>query len=450
MRILAASSPIYAHTVNAVPFLDGLAEQGEEVHRAVATPFLNMAGPGTIWDTGSVPPFTPPTGRVSEASRRYAWLLEDARERAGQVRRVVEEVRPDVVLTDSLGYAAVLTCEQLGVPWVSFGDGPLHYPDRFTPPFGAGLPFRTPAPWRWRNAVVQQVSRRVLMAPAQRRYRSLRAELGLGPGRAPVLEACLSPDLHLHCGVPELEYPREDLPAHVRFVGALRPPVPAGWEEPSWWGQLVEGRSGDVVLATQGTLRGDVQEVLAPTLEMLRRTGRPGVLATGAGDPSLLGGPGYVAGADGSGVAVESFVPYERVLPHAGVLVTNGGWTGVLLALAHAVPVVQVGRTEEKADIGRRVEWAGAGLHLSDARGLDGAVDRILSDPSFRAGARRVAGALARLDPGREGARLIPRVASPGAARDGRTIVGRLRTQPEKIRWPGQRRTPSEGGSGDG
>ncbi len=414
VRVLAASAPIYAHTLNAVPFLAGLADRGAEVHWGVASPWADLAVGvrARLWDTGPVPPYVGRRGRVRDVSARYDWLLADASERVGAVARLIETLAPDVVLTDSLGHAAALACELLGVPWVSFGDGPLHYPEATTPPFGAGLPYRTPAPWLWRNAVVQVASRRLVMGAAQARYDALRRDLGLSPTGAPVLEAALSPLLHLHCGAPELEYPRAELPEHVHFVGALRPPAPAPWTPPAWWPAVVEERSGEVVLVTQGTLRSDPREVLAPALTALRASRRPAVLTTGAADPGVLGGPGLVTGSRDPGVAVESFVPYEAVLPHARAFVTNGGWTGVLLALAHGTPVLQVGRTEEKADVGRRVEWAGAGIHLGD-EGVDPgrlrrALDRLEQD-RYREGARRVAASLASRDPARDGAELITR-----------------------------------------
>jgi UDP:flavonoid glycosyltransferase YjiC (YdhE family) len=150
--------------------------------------------------------------------------------------------------------------------------------------------------------------------------------------------------------------------------------------------------------------------VLEPALQALRQTGRAGVVTTGSADPSVLG-PGPKAGTP---VAVERFVPYGRVLPHAGAFVTNGGWTGVLLALASGVPVVQVGRTEEKADIGRRVAWAGAGVHLSGpgrgGRRLRAALDAVLEDPRYAEGAARLSRALSLHDPPSQGADLIVRL----------------------------------------
>ncbi|AXH96820.1 glycosyltransferase [Ornithinimicrobium avium] len=415
MRVLALSSPIYAHTANAAPFLAGLATRGAEVHWGQADELRDLAprSPAHRWDTGPTRSFTSRAGRLREVSQRYSWLLQDASGRLRRSRELVRSLRPDVVLTDSLGYAAALAAEREGVPWVSFGDGPLHFPDEHTPPFGAGLPYRTERPWVWRNRVVQAASRGVIMRRTQTAYDALRLEVGLPPGQVPVLEAVLSPFLHLHCGAPELEYPRRALPDHVHFVGALRPPAPRDWERPDWWEEVVDG---GLVLATQGTLRADPREVLAPVLTVLARSGRPGVLTTGAGDPAALGGPGLLP--PPGRVTVTDFVPYEELLPHVRLFVTNGGWTGAVLALGHGVPVLQVGRTEEKADVGRRVEWAGAGMHLpspgraDDPRPLRRAVEHVAEDPGIRAGAARVAASLARRDPGRDGAALIDALVS--------------------------------------
>ncbi|HYN33708.1 MAG TPA: nucleotide disphospho-sugar-binding domain-containing protein, partial [Ilumatobacteraceae bacterium] len=60
---------------------------------------------------------------------------------------------------------------------------------------------------------------------------------------------------------------------------------------------------------------------------------------------------------------------------------------GTNLALHHGVPVVQVGNTEEKAEIGRRVEWAGVGIRLPKTQTtpelVDRAVRRVLTDDRY-------------------------------------------------------------------
>ncbi|MGO1385015.1 MAG: glycosyltransferase, partial [Arachnia sp.] len=59
---------------------------------------------------------------------------------------------------------------------------------------------------------------------------------------------------------------------------------------------------------------------------------------------------------------------YHAALRESDLFVTNGGYTGVTLALAAGVPVLQAGATEEKADIGARLKWAGVGASVRRTR----------------------------------------------------------------------------------
>ena len=61
---------------------------------------------------------------------------------------------------------------------------------------------------------------------------------------------------------------------------------------------------------------------------------------------------------------VTPFIPYEVMFRHASAVVTNGGYTGVTLALSHGLPLVQAGTTEEKSEIGARIRWTGVGVAL--------------------------------------------------------------------------------------
>jgi UDP:flavonoid glycosyltransferase YjiC (YdhE family) len=116
---------------------------------------------------------------------------------------------------------------------------------------------------------------------------------------------------------------------------------------------------------------------------------------------------------------VTPFVPYDLIFRHASVVVTNGGYSGVTLALSHGVPLVQAGTTEEKAEIGARIRWSGVGLALRTSRpepdAVRSAVRRIFAEPSFRAAAERVRSEMAPHDAGREGAVLLERLAATRA-----------------------------------
>ena len=85
---------------------------------------------------------------------------------------------------------------------------------------------------------------------------------------------------------------------------------------------------------------------------------------------------------------VAPFVPYERLLERASLFVTNGGYIGTNLALHHGVPIVQIGATEEKAEIGARIAHTGVGVamkRLPSVARLRGMIRRVLGDEAIRA-----------------------------------------------------------------
>ena len=52
------------------------------------------------------------------------------------------------------------------------------------------------------------------------------------------------------------------------------------------------------------------------------------------------------------------------MLARADLFLTNGGYVGTNLALSHGVPVVVVGATEDKEEVGARVAYTGVGVAL--------------------------------------------------------------------------------------
>src|SRR4029453_7192269 len=85
------------------------------------------------------------------------------------------------------------------------------------------------------------------------------------------------------------------------------------------------------------------------------------VCTTGGAPPSVLGPlPANARAA--------SFLPHALLLPLVDVMVTNGGWGGVLAALQAGVPLVVAGRSLDKPEVARRVAWTKAGLNLRTDR----------------------------------------------------------------------------------
>ncbi|NTU78597.1 MAG: hypothetical protein HGA45_04200 [Chloroflexales bacterium] len=112
------------------------------------------------------------------------------------------------------------------------------------------------------------------------------------------------------------------------------------------------------------------------------------------------------------------FVPFGALLPHVDVMVTNGGYGGVQFALAHGVPLVVAGMSEEKPEIAARVAWSGAGINLKTRRPtprqIRAAVRTALTDPRYRRSAERIRDDYARHNAPEAAGELLEQLAATG------------------------------------
>ena len=61
---------------------------------------------------------------------------------------------------------------------------------------------------------------------------------------------------------------------------------------------------------------------------------------------------------------VTEFLPFEEILPHVDLLIANGGYGTVNMALAHGVPIISGGLTEDKEVVSALVQRVGVGIDL--------------------------------------------------------------------------------------
>jgi MGT family glycosyltransferase len=202
-------------------------------------------------------------------------------------------------------------------------------------------------------------------------------------------------DLNLQFTVPSFEYPRTAMPESVRFVGAMLPPPTTQFEEPEWWGELESGRP--VVVVTQGTVANiDLGHLLGPTLAGLAEEDVLVIAATGGPSVDAVPGPRP------KNARIVEHVPFDKLLPYASVLVTNGGYGAVNHALSLGIPVIGAGKTEDKAEVTARLEWAGVGINLNTGMPspmmVRDAVLRTLTDRNIVAKVRAMGAEYARYD----------------------------------------------------
>ena len=315
----------------------------------------------------------------------------------------------DAVVADPASFGAFYVCERRDLPCAIVSMIVLGIRSRDTAPLPFGLWPSSSTIGRVRNRFLYRLTD-ILLRDVARYSDDIRGELGLEPIGSPLpdgaLERC---DMLLQATTPEFEYPRSDLPDHVRFIGPLLPDPPERFDPPAWWKDL--SRGAPVVLVTQGTARSDPEELLVPTLQALAE--EPVLVVATVADANLAASamrelPGNAR--------VESFLPYHHLLPKVDVMVTNAGYGGVQFALANGVPLVAAGRTEEKAEICARIAWSGTGIdlktHTPSPRAIRRAVRRVLTLPGYRRRAAQVAARFATFDARRTASDLLEELAA--------------------------------------
>lgn len=328
-------------------------------------------------------------------------------DQAGGLRDILRDFPADAVIVDTMfcGMLPILLDRrQPRPPLVGVGVTALGVSSVDTAFFTSGLPPSSTSEGRARNIAMHK-NMHALHAGMQQDFNEILVDLDCRKLPEFLFDSLITlPDIYLQLTAESFEYPRSDLPETIRFVGPLLAPPTMGFEPPSWWGELDRGRP--VVLVTQGTLANeDFGQLIGPTLAGLAQEDALVIATTGG--PPVEAIPGILP----ANARAERFVPYDRLLPKVDVLVTNGGYGSVNLALTVGVPMVVAGDTEEKPEIAARVAWAGAGINLGTGQPrpeqLRDAVRNVLSDPRYRRRAQALQADFARHDARREIAAIL-------------------------------------------
>jgi UDP:flavonoid glycosyltransferase YjiC (YdhE family) len=304
----------------------------------------------------------------------------------------------DVIVADGLSLGAHFASELTGTPWVTVSIVPLAIPSRELPPPMFGLAPSNGPIGRLRDGALRALARAGSRG-IQHAYAEERERAGLPPNALTFDEACTSPELVCASGIEGLEFPRSDLATRVVFVGELTRPGTGEIPRPGWWAD-VEASVVPIVHVTQGTQNLDPRDLLQPAFAALGRQPVLIVAATGRAES-----PGVPFPAPPN-ARLAGLVPYDGLLPRTDIVITNGGWGGVLAALAAGIPLIVAGGDLDKPEVAARVAWAGAGVNLRTGRPSPRAVlrawRRVSGDASYRANARRLAARLAEHDGPRE------------------------------------------------
>jgi UDP:flavonoid glycosyltransferase YjiC (YdhE family) len=290
---------------------------------------------------------------------------------------------------------------------LAYSTTPLMVTSRDTAPSGMGLPPSSTALGRLRNRALNLLSQHVLLRQSQNTANYLLNHMNSRRLPLFILDSGLLADRYISPTVPEFDYPRGDLPAHVRYVGAVHPTPTGRFRLPPWWNELDGDRP--IVHVTQGTIdNADLGRLVEPTIEALGGEAVIVVATTRGRDMSELKMRLPM------NTFVAEYIPHDLLLPKVDVMVTNGGYGAVQRALSTGVPLVVAGHTEDKPEVAARVAWTGAGINLRTgaptAGAVRAAVREVLGDGRYLAAARRLETAFARRDGVAEIAALVDEV----------------------------------------
>jgi MGT family glycosyltransferase len=334
-----------------------------------------------------------------QARRRKAllreWLLGTVDEQLEDLAAVVEGWRPDVVVCDPAMWGPLLVLhERIGIPLAVMSYvAACMLPGPEGPILGVPLPRARGTTARLGRRALRVVAR-IAAASVRREAERIRARHGVRPMRTSVTAYAGEMPLYIVPSTPAYDRARSDLPRSVHYVGPCQWDKPGATPPPAWLTEM--SRDQPLVYATEGTMHSKPAFVLRAALQGLASLPVRVVATTGTHrDPATL-----ALGKVPSNARVDRFVPHSDVLPRADVVVTTGGTGTVLASLSAGVPLVVVPTAWDQPENAWRVVEAGAGVRVAPAHCTPNtirvAVERVLSDPSFRTNARRLGADFAR------------------------------------------------------
>jgi UDP:flavonoid glycosyltransferase YjiC (YdhE family) len=208
------------------------------------------------------------------------------------------------------------------------------------------------------------------------------------------------PDRVLQMCIPSVEYPRSDAPNTIKFTGGLPKGKNGAFENPPpFWDEVVNNKTKKIIAVCQGTIAMDYNNLVIPTLKALKdRDDILVVVALGRKGMTLPKETEVPANA-----RISDYIPYDDLLPHCSIFITNGGYGSFQHSVANGTPLIVGGDTEDKPEVAARAEWAGNGYNLRSGRptveAIEKAVNEVLTNSKYKNRALELQAEMATYDP---------------------------------------------------
>ncbi|KAI9708532.1 MAG: hypothetical protein M1820_003994 [Bogoriella megaspora] len=260
----------------------------------------------------------------------------------------------DAIITGT--FPILLDAPGRRVPIINVGSFPLMMMSRDTTPFGVGLPSQGVEANTAMNEGVKQVFA-PLTGILERNLKPFNCKKPLLSDFA-LDNFYLLPDRFLQLCVPQLEYPRSDLPSNLRYIGTVTGSNDKK-PQPEWFQSfVVNDTSRPLVFVTSGSLPTmQSSELIEPTLKACADLPVRVVVCTVAAKlPADFEVP--------DNARIAEWISFEELFPHTDLIVSNGGYGTLGQAFSAGVPMVVGGVTEDKMECCARAAMTGAAIDL--------------------------------------------------------------------------------------
>ena len=410
LKILFVTSPVTGHVNPALPLAMELVKRGHDVHWYTSTRFQSkIEATGAQFhafqiavdidftqDLNDLFPERAQLKGLSQDKWDLRMILDTGIDQMKDLADIHQIVSPDLILADMMAFSALFFAEKMKIPIALLNVSNLFVMSLDTAPTGLALAPNASAIGRVRNRLLNWLVQKVFFRDINAYLRAIRTQLGLPMNTETFFEFPFNrSDLFLQTTIPSFEYPCSDLPNHIHFIGALIPDPPIVFNRPAWWHELEGDRP--VVLATQGTIATNPEELLIPTI---RGLANEDVLVIATAGRHMNDLTSFHPLPDN--VRLESFIPFNHLMPYIDVMITNGGYGGTHFALTYGVPLVAAGESEDKSEICARIAWSGVGINLKtqtpNPAQIKKAVKTVLSDAQYKMKAKAMRATFAQFD----------------------------------------------------
>ncbi|MDC9588216.1 rhabduscin glycosyltransferase [Xenorhabdus sp. XENO-10] len=295
-----------------------------------------------------------------------------------QLMQVIEEGQADLLIIDNTFYSALPLLQKSAderIPVIAIGVTPLPWSSRDTIFWGPRIPPELLPADLTREQLVDEETHQLIELVREAFNQSL-AAVDCAPLTGDHNDVLMSGvDRYLQLATQSFEFPRDDLPETVDFIGSLPVKVKDDETQISWPDENLP-----LILVTQGTLANiDFSQLILPTLRALATLPVRVLAITGGRSIDALGEE------IPENARVVEYLNFEHWLPRASIFITNGGYGSLNSAIRHGVPLVVAGTGDGKLEAVARVIWSRCGISLHtdtpSEQQLYKAVTRILSSP---------------------------------------------------------------------